>query len=80
MRSLASYPESAGPSGFFAVPNGGNRSAATGALLKATGTRAGVPDLVVLFSGCHALFIEIKATSGRLQQTQIEWRDRLQDQ
>ena len=63
---------------FFAVPNGGKLSAATGALLKATGTRAGVPDITILFPSAKALFVELKAPKGTLQPSQKEWRDKLQ--
>lgn len=46
----------------FAIPNGGNRSAATGAMLKREGVRSGVPDLMlpVARNGFHGLFIEMK--------------------
>jgi hypothetical protein len=52
---------------FFAVPNGGNRSAREGAKLKRTGTLAGVADLVVILSGGRAGFIEVKL-EGKYQQ------------
>jgi len=70
--------EAQGRLAFFAVPNGGKRSAATGALLKATGTRAGVPDITILFPSAKALFVELKAPKGTLQPSQKEWRDKLQ--
>jgi len=57
----------------FAVPNGGARTAATGRILKATGVRAGVADLVFLSLG-HTLLIEVKTPSGRQQKTQKAWQ------
>lgn len=45
---------------YFAVPNGGRRSKVTGAILKATGVKPGVPDLAVIYNGVfHG--IELKA-------------------
>ncbi len=35
----------------FSIPNGGQRNAVTGALMKATGTLAGVADLFVMKAG-----------------------------
>lgn len=42
-----------------AVPNGGKRSKAEAAIMKATGTRAGMPDLIVVAPEC-VLFLEVK--------------------
>ena len=46
----------------FAVPNGGKRLAQTGSVLKQTGVKAGVPDLLLLYpmNDCHGLIIEMK--------------------
>lgn len=45
---------------YFAVPNGGKRSKAEGQIFKATGVKAGVPDLAVIYNGIfHG--IELKA-------------------
>jgi hypothetical protein len=55
-----------------AIPNGGARSAVTGARLKAEGVVAGMPDLVLLCARCgrHALFIEMKTKRGRVSESQ----------
>lgn len=53
----------------FAVPNGGNRDAITGAYLKAEGVMSGVADLVLLLPG-RCIFIEIKTPKGTQQDSQ----------
>lgn len=55
-------PKLPGVDKMFAIPNGGARSAATGARLKMTGVRRGVPDtfLPVPFGRYAGLFIEMK--------------------
>ena len=40
----------------FAIPNGGNRNAITGAMLKKTGTLAGVADLFLMAPRCDPEF------------------------
>ena len=59
----------------FAIPNGGNRNAITGAIMKKEGVLAGVADLLVLKAskGYHGLFIEMKAPKGRQQDSQKEF-------
>lgn len=55
----------------FAIPNGGWRSRATAAKLKAEGVSRGVPDLFVPAWG---LWIEMKrADGGRLSPDQKDW-------
>lgn len=56
----------------FAIPNGGQRSAITGARLKAEGVRAGIPDMFLAHpSGVfHGLFLELKVKGGRLSDSQ----------
>lgn len=53
----------------FSVPNGGSRSAITGAILKAEGAMAGVSDLVIVADG-RVAFVEMKTGKGRQQDTQ----------
>jgi hypothetical protein len=50
-----------------AIPNGGNRSPITGAILKAEGVRAGVADLFLMEASgeFHGLWIEVKLPKGR---------------
>lgn len=63
---------------WFAVPNGELRSARTAARLKASGVRAGAPDLVFVIDG-HAHGLELKAIfatgrKGQLSQVQKDTR------
>lgn len=57
----------------FAVPNGGNRNVITARILKSTGVRAGVADLILLWRGT-VRFIELKAPNGKQQPTQKDWQ------
>ena len=64
----------------FAIPNGGRRDAATGAMLKREGTKRGVPDLflAVARGSCAGLFLELKRREGgRISPEQADWHDRL---
>lgn len=62
-----SYPSAR----IFAIPNGGGRSMAQGAALKAEGVTAGVPDLFVPAWG---LWVEMKkATGGVVSPVQRDW-------
>ena len=56
----------------YAIPNGGARSAITGAMLKKEGVTPGIPDLClpVPRGGFGALYIEVKAPDGRLSPEQ----------
>ena len=50
---------------YFAIPNGGHRSKATAAYLKAEGVRAGVADIgLVLPPDGKAAFLELKREKG----------------
>ncbi|MCK5015865.1 MAG: VRR-NUC domain-containing protein [Candidatus Peribacteraceae bacterium] len=66
----------------FAIPVGGLRNRATGAKLKRSGTKAGVPDmfLPVARGSYHGLFIELKSPKGTLQPNQAQWLTSLSDQ
>lgn len=56
---------------FFAVPNGGVRSKTEAARMKATGTKPGVPDLVIVREG-RFYGLELKAEKGRVSEAQGE--------
>lgn len=53
----------------FHVPMGGSRDAREARNLKKLGSRAGIPDLVIISKG-RAYFIELKAETGRLSASQ----------
>jgi hypothetical protein len=59
LEALAKYPMLRW---LFAVPNGGKRTLKTASLLKQTGVKPGVPDLMLLYpsNGYHGLIIEMK--------------------
>jgi hypothetical protein len=56
----------------YAIPNGGNRSAITGAIMKAEGTMAGVADLFLMQANkdFHGLYIEVKTPKGKQSPSQ----------
>lgn len=58
----------------FAIPNGGSRNIVEAVNFKRMGVLAGVPDLFVPRgnSTYHGLFIEMKAGSGKLSESQSE--------
>lgn len=60
---------------FFAIPNGGKRSAITAAILKAEGVRAGVLDTFLPYpaGGKHGLWIEFKAGKNTLSAEQRDF-------
>lgn len=60
----------------FHPPNGGKRGAIEGAIFKAMGTRAGLPDIGILFDG-RCFWIELKAAAGRLSEKQTLAHSRL---
>lgn len=65
---------------WFHAPNGGARNRVTGAMLKAFGTRAGVPDLLfVLPPNGRLAGLELKAPRGKVTAQQREFgRDLLE--
>ena len=67
----------------FAIPNGGLRDKVVAAKLKATGVKAGVPDmfLPVARGDFHGLFIELKKGQKQtLSNEQKDWFRELQEQ
>lgn len=59
----------------FAIPNGGLRHPVIAKKLKAEGVKRGVPDLClpVPRAPYSGLFLELKASGGRLSPAQILW-------
>jgi hypothetical protein len=75
--NLAKYPQL---ENLFAIPNGGQRSPVTGAMLKAEGVRSGVADIMLAYpcNGYHGLFIELKRRDGgKVSPQQQDWINRL---
>lgn len=58
----------------FAVPNGGLRTKHEAMKLKATGTVAGVSDLIVLKPN-KAIFVEVKTDIGRQSEEQKKFEE-----
>ena len=60
----------------FAIPNGGARTAITGAMLKSEGVKSGIPDVFLAVPDIksipwyHGLFIEFKSQKGKLSDNQ----------
>ena len=56
-------------------PNGGHRSAVTGARFKALGVRRGFPDLTLWLprGGFHGLAVELKAGRNKMTPEQADW-------
>lgn len=64
----------------FAIPNGGARDLITGVILKREGVIKGVPDLFLAHATfeSYGLFIEMKSDKGKLSQSQIYIRSKLE--
>ena len=71
--------ENLGELTFFHVPNGGARSRVEAGIFKGLGTRAGVPDLVLLFPEGRAAFIELKAGGGCLSAEQLAFKNQAEE-
>lgn len=83
-RALVEYLEAVGAV-YYAIPNGGYRTKAEAAKLKAEGVRKGVPDLCVPIArgGYHSLYIEMKRTDGvasDVSDEQYKWVMSLREQ
>jgi len=63
----------------FSIPNGGLRTRAEAALMRWTGTLAGVPDLCIVMPGGRCAFAEIKTELGKLSKAQSDMLDRMDD-
>lgn len=67
----------------YSIPNGGLRTVVTATRIKATGAKAGFPDvgLPVARHDCHGLFIEMKRKlGGRIATNQTYWHTKLNEQ
>ncbi len=63
----------------FAIPNGGKRHVVTGRKLKASGAKAGIPDifLPVPHGEKHGLWIELKVGKNKPTKEQNMWLSNL---
>ena len=59
----------------FAIPNGGRRDAATGAMLKKEGVLAGVADLEIIMPN-RVIFVELKNGKAGRQSGEQKWFER----
>ena len=57
-----------------AIPNGGERSKATGAILKREGVLAGHSDLNI-YTGETVIFVEVKTPKGTQSENQIKFEE-----
>jgi len=66
----------------FAIPNGGNRDAITGAILKREGVTPGIPDIMIARANgvYHGLFIELKTETGRMTESQKAIKEKLESE
>lgn len=66
----------------FSIPNGTYKGHASSYLHKATGLKAGVPDVFLPVARCekHGFFIEFKSEKGRVRDEQKQWMADLEAQ
>lgn len=78
-RAIVQHYRARGAPGVFmcAIPNGGFRKPIEAAILKATGTVAGVPDTLWVREG-QAYFVEVKTEKGRLSDNQVRTLEQLE--
>lgn len=77
--SILQYLEMCVPNSIVAhIPNGGQRSAAAGAFMKRLGTKAGMPDLMLMVAPGRTIFFEMKATNGYASPSQQAMAQRMQ--
>jgi len=64
---------------WFAIPNGGSRHIAEAVKFVGTGTRKGVPDIMLPAANdkYHGMFIELKVGKNKTSKAQDEWIDAL---
>lgn len=62
---------------FFSVPNGGQRSAAGGALMKLTGALPGVYDIIILGMDKNIIFVENKVGNNGTSKDQDSFAKKL---
>ncbi len=75
--NMVKYPQL---KNLFAIPNGGQRSRRTGAMLKAEGVKSGISDMMLAYpcGNYHGLFIELKRRDGgKVSPQQQDWINRL---
>jgi hypothetical protein len=77
-RTVAEFLDWALPPGtvWFAVPNGGKRSKAVAAKLKAGGVKPGVADIIIIYRG-DVYGLELKVRGGTQSNEQVEWEGHL---
>ena len=62
----------------FAVPNGGTRNMLEAMTMKATGTLAGVSDLILILNK-EVIFVEVKTEKGRQSESQKDFQKRVEN-
>ena len=63
----------------FSIPNGANMpNVRTRAIFHRTGLLAGAADLVMLLPGGETVFVEVKTSKGRQQESQKQFQERVE--